>query len=468
MMIRSPGEDTGQACAPDAVGRLMGRHKTSSLVIRLPTLIVSWIVAANVTTAIAAEYIDAEKTAQESLETRGGVIDKTFEPREDKPSEFFGELEDHLRFDFRTFDYRNRNPDDSKNEAWAAGGQLAIETGKWHDWIGLKVSLFTSQKLRAPDSKGGTGVLQPDQNSITVFGEAYVDLSFGAFDGRMYRQGMDLPYINRDDNRMLPNTHEAFLIGRRGTGRDFTLGHITRMKQKDADNFSPLSDVAGVNNKERGVSIAGIGWQLSPEWHLGGVIEYGWDLFNTSYAEIGWDRRNDDGWRVSAGLQFSDQRSVGDELLGDYDASAWGLQANVGRGDINLKATASSYDDSATIGRPFGGTPNFSAMVIEKFDDAGQESVGLHLTAKLAGIGLPSWSGKIAAVHGWDAVDPSTGESLPDQTEYDLGVDYKPATGFLSGLWFRLQYVYIDFDDGYRHSSRLIVNYPIPSSRSGD
>lgn len=417
--------------------------------------------------AQAAEYIDTEKAVEESLDSTSGAIDKSFAAGESKPSDFFGELGDHLRFDFRTYDYRNRNPDDSKNEAWAAGGQLAFETGKWRDWIGLKLNLFTSQKLRAPDSKGGTGVLQPDQDGITAFGEAYVDLSFDAFDGRMYRQGMDLPYINRDDNRMLPNTHEAFLIGRRGTGRDFTLGHVTRMKEKDADNFSPLSDVAGVNNKDRGVSVAGIGWQLTPEWHLGGIVEYGWDLFNTSYAEIGWDRRPDDGWQMGAGVQFSDQRSVGDELLGDYDASAWGFRASIGRGDVNFKATASTYDDSATIGRPFGGTPNFSAMVIEKFDKAGQESFGLHLTAKLAGLSLPSLSGKIAAVHGWDAVDPATGEALPDQTEYDLVVDFKPISGFLKGLWFRMQYVYIDFDDdgGYRHSSRLIVNYPIPRSK---
>ena len=45
-------------------------------------------------------------------------------------------------------------------------------------------------------------------------------------------------------------------------------------------------------------------------------------------------------------------------------------------------------------------------------------------------------------------------------------VDYKPATGFLGGLWFRLQSVYIEFDDcGVYQHSRLIVNYPIPPSR---
>lgn len=62
---------------------------------------------------------------------------------------------------------------------------------------------------------------------------------------------------------------------------------------------------------------------------------------------------------------------------------------------------------------------------------------------------------------GWDAIDESTGQEFADSTEYDLTVDYKPASGSASGLWFRMRGACLNFDDGTdQWNVRLTLNYP--------
>lgn len=60
--------------------------------------------------------------------------------------------------------------------------------------------------------------------------------------------------------------------------------------------------------------------------------------------------------------------------------------------------------------------------------------------------------------------EPSFGASLPDQTGYDLTIDYRPGSGFLEGLWARFRFAYLDFDgsNGHRKNLRLILNYEFP------
>ena len=61
------------------------------------------------------------------------------------------------------------------------------------------------------------------------------------------------------------------------------------------------------------------------------------------------------------------------------------------------------------------------------------------------------------------AVEPATGDSLPDQTEYNATLDFRPERGFLRGFWLRLRSSIIDFDGGSsRTEHRIIFNYDLP------
>jgi hypothetical protein len=88
----------------------------------------------------------------------------------------------------------------------------------------------------------------------------------------------------------------------------------------------------------------------------------------------------------------------------------------------------------------------------------------LRIGASLSSPGGKSgWSGFANITTGWDAINATTGEQLPDLVEYDLTLDYKPSGQIsLAGLWMRLRAAYADFDDGSeRWNVRVIINYPL-------
>jgi hypothetical protein len=64
---------------------------------------------------------------------------------------------------------------------------------------------------------------------------------------------------------------------------------------------------------------------------------------------------------------------------------------------------------------------------------------------------------------GTDAVDPATKSGLPDETEYDITLDYRIEQGPLRGMWVRMRNAYVDFSNGGGSSNnvRLIINDPL-------
>lgn len=414
--------------------------------------------------ARADEYLRSETTVSSTAHPVKGALDHTFAAAPERPSGFLGSLGEHLSANLRSYDYRQEKENGDENAASVVGGSLSYHSGHWRELLGFGATVYTSQKLWGPDSKAGTSLLKPIQQSFTVLGEVYAELNYESFTGIAGRRAMTLPYINKDDNRQVPNTHESYVFGRRGTGRDFVLGHVTQMKEKDDDSFQSMSDVAGVDGKDKGVSVAGFQFDLPDDFRVGAITQYGWDMFNTTYIDALWDRKLDSGWSIHLGAQYTDQRSVGDELLGDYDAQAWAVRGQVGRAGQSLKLGYSDYSDDAAIVRPFGGTPNFNAMIIEKFDKVGETAFGAQYSSHFADFGLPNWSANVGVMSGWDVVDPETGADQADEVEYDFTLDYKPKEGRLKGLWVRLRYIYIDFDSGVGHrwNTRVIINYKVP------
>jgi hypothetical protein len=102
-------------------------------------------------------------------------------------------------------------------------------------------------------------------------------------------------------------------------------------------------------------------------------------------------------------------------------------------------------------------------MIDQDFDRAGEKAVlvGAAYDFKALVQGL---SGNFNLVWGWDAINPSTGRKAPNQAEYDVTVDYRPAFErpfFLKGLWFRARAAILDQQDaktlGYQF--RLIANW---------
>ncbi len=153
----------------------------------------------------------------------------------------------------------------AKSEAWAVGGWAGVRSPWWGDLFQVGVLGYTSQKLYGPDDKDGTKLLMPGQKSFAVLGEAWGALK--VFDQTLtgYRQLVNRPYINPQDNRMVPNTFEAYTLSGAASGVSYTGGYIAKMKTRDSDSFDWMSTAAGSKGTHKGVGFAGVDLGLHEE-----------------------------------------------------------------------------------------------------------------------------------------------------------------------------------------------------------
>ena len=422
----------------------------------------------------AAEYIRSQTPIPASVEELQTTLDVSLE-KEERVAEkvVFEKLKRRLEtkpawlrdlsidFNLRSYYYKQVNRTETINEALTLGGELALVTGKFANFARVGLSYYGSYGLYAPEDRGGSGLLGPDQESLGVLGQAYLEIgTLEKLGVRIYRQTLELPYLNRRDSRMIPNTHEAYMIGRSGTGRDFGIGHVTKIKRRDSERFVPMSEAAGAPGTDKGVTMAGMKLNLGQNSNLGVFNNYGWDTYNTAYAEASWigplARRSD--YRVSA--QVTDQRSVGDALVGDFDTGEFGIAMAADRRGMVFKLSYTQTDKGGVIRNPWGGSPSYNSTMLENFSRAGEKS--MRFSVSWTGRGnKDAWSGIVNLVTGWDAIDADTGLSLPDVTEYDFTADYRPRSGRSKRLWLRLRGAYADYEEGRdRWNVRVILNYP--------
>ena len=446
-------------------------------IIRL--VVVGAIVCSVVTqTATAQEYIGTETPAFTSAEESKGPLDWAFRAKpipdrflweggkaalKDKPS-FFRDTK--FDYDFRTFSFDRRVSSTDNREAWAVGGQLGYESGWWKN-IGVRAAYYNSTELSS--SGGDTGLLAPGQKNISVLGEANLRYQFtdGALAGsviRLYRQTFDLPYINKHDIRMVPATHEGYTIWRVDSSLDYIVGHLTKFKDFDSNDFVHMSEAAGAPGTDKGVTLAGVRFPVNDDFTIGSTYYYGWDTFSTFFVEGTYHRvlAGDLDFRVSG--QFTDQRSVGDDLVGDFETNHFAAGFVFGWRGARIKLAGSATSDEAGIRKPWGGTPSYLSIQKFDFDRANEKAVLLGFSYNMdffSSLGLSSF---INVAHGTDAKSPVTGADLPDRTEYDLTVDYKPPLGLFKGLWLRLRYAQLDVegDAATSRDIRIIINYNLP------
>ena len=458
----------------------MTNHHKNRLVLKslVPLLVLLFISPAlqNVSAA-STGYISNDSSAPETAKE----IQSSFQPpsikKPDKPSLFpaFKEKisslppfwrDTKLALNLRTY-YFYRGRDNSNNsEAWALGGSLDYQSGRWRDRLQVGLVGYTSQKLYGPDSRDGTLLLRPGQQSFSVLGQAYVDLRL--IDGlnlRLYRQTFNnLPYVNRDDSRMVPNTFEAYALKGIGLHKiDFIVAHVTRMKTKNVTSFEYMSEVAGHEGSEKGLTMGGARYRFSQGNDIGAISQYSWNLWNTLYAEANttWEPSAETDIRLS--LQYTDQRSVGDELDGDFKTYVLGGKAAFSCQGAILSLAFSRTDSGSGIRSPYGGYPGYLSLMIKDFDRADEDGWLIGLSYNFRTMGLDGLS--MFANYARGNTPDSGVNASPDQEEIDLTVDYRFRSNFLKGLWLRLRGAYADQDgsDGVDVKDfRVIANYELP------
>jgi len=435
---------------------------------------------------MAQEYIRNKEPVPESVDQVTSPIELSFKERPKIPR-FFPWLKEQLKdtpaffrdtkldLNIRTYYfYEDNYPGSSPqiNEAWTYGGSLSYQSGWFLDHFSLGSVLYTSQPFYAPVEKDGTLLLKPGQEGYTVFGQIYgrVKLIEDNF-VNLYRYEYNTPFINEDDGRMTPNTFEAYTFtgaygGKDGTpGFSYGFGYFDKIKPRNSDRFIPMSQAAGADVK-RGVFVGG--GRVSYKGLTFGAIDYfSNDIINIFYTEGSYKLPLTDRLGLLFSAQFTDQRSVGEDLLtgSSFSTNQVGVKSDISYGGAILTLAYTHTSGGANMQNPWSGYPGYTSVQVRDFDQAGQDAFMVQASYDFTRLGLRGVTAYALFVHGWSALNPSTKAPVPNENEVDADVQWRPRWKFLKGLWFRVRYANVHQYEAPKNSLndfRVIVNYDFP------
>ena len=377
-----------------------------------------------------------------------------------------------LGLNFRTFDLDqdidgfNDTDGSNDNKAWAVGGSIDYQSGNLFDRLSIGASYYTSQKINGARNEGLTLLLEPVQNGFDVLGQSYINFKLNEeINFRAFRQSFNLPYLNRQDSRMVPITHEAYVV----TGLnaipnvDFITGYVHKMKSRSSDSFRHMSSRAGAFGTNDGLYMAGTRYHISENTNVGAINYYSFNVMNIFYAEANHVINRSKAAPINLAIQFTEQRSIGDENIGDFKTHSGGLRASTSYKGAVLTAAGSITDNNSRIRSPYGGKPGYISLILRDFDRADENAwlIGLAYDFKQVGI-----NGLSAYTNYAKGYTPDTGaDASPDQSEWNLTIDYRPEFELFKGIWFRYRYASLD-QEGTRAidvvDNRIILNWQIP------
>lgn len=377
--------------------------------------------------------------------------------------------ESSVKLRLRNYYLNRHKPEATDPSAWAQGGSIEYTTGKVGGVFSGTLEYFGSFRLWAPDNHDGTLLLQEGQNNIDILGVANAKFDLDGHILSVYRQKYDLPYLNSQDNRMIPNTFEGYTIAMPKTSNDnfqYVIGYIDSMKKRNSQTFVSMSDAAGVRSGENGVLLGGLRFFPVRDLSIGVINLYTNDIFNMAYAEAVYKQKFSDDMSNNLSVQYSDQHSVGEDLLrgGDsFSSNFWGIQEAFSYRHAIIKAAFNQTDTGADMRSPYGSYPGYTSSIVEDFNRAGETSWLIGVSYDFGRLGLKDLSLSTNYISGSGAINELTKEDVNDKRETDVTLDYKVSAGFLKGFWLRLRSATIQEDNRPQTQDwRVILNYEIP------
>ena len=343
---------------------------------------------------------------------------------------FFADTRFEVRY--RTAYIRKDRTVDVLSEAWAMGGSLYYRSGWLEDAFALELEGFTSQPIVAPNDRGGTLLLAPVQKGYSVLGIANAKLRYKGLQLTGFRQYLDLPYVNRNDSRMTPNTFES------------------------------LTEALGLD-KKRGLAHAGAVWDPHENFHagiVGGIVP---DLFAGIYSEFGVGRTFSNELQLRLDGQFTYQWDVGQDLLDEVFEDTWnfGLRASTSYAGAVFRLGFSITGPDAGVFNPFGSSPSYVDLMQKGFNRSDEKAVLASISYDFSRLGAEGLSLILNYAGGFD------GRLLGRRGqghELDLTVDYKLKQGWLKSFWLRVRGSWLTERLADRSGSdvRVILRYDFP------
>jgi hypothetical protein len=347
----------------------------------------------------------------------------------------------HPQFAFKVRSYGFGSDADNLAEqhTWAYGGRLGLTFPEWHH-LTIGGAAYASIPAGDAESPNRSLLVAPDGERLLAAGESYLNAHYENWNLRLYRQLLDVAYLNDEDTRMIPNVFEAYTLGYTTQQVYAGVGYVSRMKPRFSEEYLSMSQVAGAIGTDTGVTAAGVRWHPNKAIATSALILYNEDVFSLAYLageyDIIFSERTD--LRVSA--QYTAQQSVGEERIGSFDTDTIGVKLALGHRGAVFTLAGTTTDDGAAIRSPFGQRPSYLSSMLFDFDRAGEDAWLAGVSYRLDAFSLPSWSFVLTHAEGDDSRLALTGAELADQSETDLTVDWRPKDGTFKGCWLRLRY----------------------------
>jgi hypothetical protein len=377
-----------------------------------------------------------------------------------------------LTLHVRSYYFDRTNPAPPNNVAWAGGGWIGYQTGWFFDAVRFGAVGYTSQPLAAPLATDGTFLLGSGQLGYTVLGQAYGTLKFRDQQFTAYRQLIDQPEVNLQDNRMTPNTFEAYALRGKLGPVGYFAGYVDKEKTRNSTEFVNMATVAGAPpGVSEGMWLGGLSYasEQGLKARLSSYVVP--NILASGYADIAWFTSVTDQIDVRLGAQFMVQGSNGAHLLTGLPFSTWagGLDIDLIWDRVTLTATYTQTGSAAAWRSPYGTWPGYTSMIVKDFDRANEGAFLVGGKLDLALVHLPGFALTTNVVFGNGAINSATGAPLSTNNEYDFTLDYLFANSaidwpqWLRPLWLRGRAALLD---QYQNGSlttvrdyRVILNY---------
>jgi hypothetical protein len=374
------------------------------------------------TTAVQAQdVISQEEPTPSSVDEITAPIERSFIERIPRPG-FFPWLKEQLKdtpaffrdteldLNLRSFYFRRDKFDESVSSAWAMGGALAYKSGWLLDRLQVGTTFYWSERLYGPEDKDGTLLLKPQQHSYTVVGQLFARVNL--FEDNiinLYRYEYNTPFIGKNDNRMTPNTFEGYTLTGSFGGKDgapgfrYGGGYITKIKERNSDDFVWMSRDAGADVK-RGVGVVG-GVFTYQKFSLGAINYYSDDIINIFYTETKYNLPITKDIGAALAIQFADQRSVERDLLNGHSfaTNQVGLKGDLSYGGAVFTLGYTNVLRRDDMQSPWSGYPGYTSVQVQDFNRAEEQAlitkVFLRLLASRSRRGVQlspfrAWVGK--------------------------------------------------------------------------
>jgi hypothetical protein len=355
----------------------------------------------------------------------------------------------HLNLLWRNYYLFSHNFNESESEALTTGGYIGYESGYFKKIIKFESDFYTSLKLYAPQGKGGTLNLAPNQKSIATVGKISLTLKYKSVAAILGRQALLEPYVNKFENRMIPILFSGLTI----TGNLFEeqlsllASMIWSYKPRNSQKFINIVRGLGVEDRERLMFLSRIKYVVVPKIVLKFEDYYINDIINTGYISVTvsthtikpvtftYERTEEyTSPEFNFDANFTDQRSVGDNLITGKYFRTFQVSALVSflYNHFQFQLAGSITGKGSSLRISYGESPVLTFMTQAPFEHAGENAIVGRAFYELSRLGLKGVTVLVAYGYSTNAI-PVDG-SFFNQRVLNTFLEYHRLNGPLKEL----------------------------------